>query len=143
MANAFEPAGQDVLHEAPNEHWPRQAQPALFSLLARLAQSACTVGDFICLQRQDALVADGGAVCVATQLFQHLRRTAQRSRGEDHPVFLSQRLALLGTHEPTDGLCGLRCLPQLRHELGAPDLEDCSGGEQVVPSTQQAMMACK
>jgi hypothetical protein len=35
VANAFEPAGQDVLHEAPNERWPRQAQRALFALLAQ------------------------------------------------------------------------------------------------------------
>ena len=35
VANAFEPAGQDVLHEAPNERWPRQAQRAPFALLAQ------------------------------------------------------------------------------------------------------------
>ena len=139
VANAFEPAGQDVLHEAPNERWPRQAQPALFALLIRLAQGARAEGDFITLQRQDALVADGGAVGVAAQIFQHLRRTAQRGLGVDHPVFPPQRLALLGAHEPTGGLCGLRCLPQLCHELGAPDLGECSGGEQVVGLSQRCV----
>ena len=136
VANAFEPAGQDVLHEASDECWPMDAQRALFALLTRRAQGACAEDDLITLQTQDALVANRSAVGVAAEVFQHLGGAAQRGFGVDHPVFLPQCLALLAPYEPTGWRCWFRSLPQVLHELGAPDLGECSGGEQVVGLSQ-------
>ena len=74
----------------------------------------------------DALIADGRAVRVAAQIFQHLGRTAQRGLGIHHPVVLVEMALpipptpILTLRIALDAASRVR-LRQSRHELTPKD----------------------
>ena len=87
-------------------------------------------GDFAGADRGDAFVADGRAVRVAAQVFQHLRRPAQRCLGIHDPVMpveLPVPLAPGGRLSLRVGfqMTWLARASQCRHELSPEYLGQC------------------
>ena len=79
-------------------------------------------GDFAGAHRCNALIADGRAVRIATQVVQHLRRPAQGRFGIHHPVMPVKLPVTLapGARLPLRvafNLSGLARVSQRRHEL--------------------------
>jgi hypothetical protein len=87
MANPHEAIGKDVLEKSANEFrgWQRgDLAPIAIRPISIMESHVAVLG------REEAMVGDGHAVCVASQIVQHFLGAGKRALGVDHPAFLPQ-----------------------------------------------------
>ena len=154
MAYALHAVGKDVQQQAPDEFFAVHVNAPL----AAVGVGAHREDHLVSVDGLDALVADGRAVGVATQVLKHLRRPAQGRLGIDHPGVAVQRLAAVCAQQGAElvvlrGICVRSPLHQRGHEPGAEDRAECAHREQEVrlahrsappaigPQTPQAITA--
>jgi hypothetical protein len=75
-----------VLQEAPDEFFGGNSHHLLWLLLVPVIFPG--EGDLASFQRQEATVGDGHAMGVASQVFQHVLRTAEGGFGVNYPLLL-------------------------------------------------------
>src|SRR5450432_2378802 len=92
IAKALETRGQAVLEEEANEFLSRHGH----HLAERVAVVGPPKGDLAVIERQQALVADGDTVSIASEVLQHLGGAAEGRLGINHPFFLSEGSQELG-----------------------------------------------
>ena len=87
MADALEATGQHMQQEAPHEFARRHVYYLSAIAVGRVAHAKA---HDVALHAENALIGDGNPVRVAPEVFQHLRRPAQRFFGINHPVVAAQ-----------------------------------------------------
>src|SRR5437899_11723212 len=83
VTDADEAFGQHVQKEAAQELGGSQYH---LTLLATVGVILPTKSDLLLLEGQQAMIGDGHAMGVATEIAQHLHGTAESGLGVDHPV---------------------------------------------------------
>jgi hypothetical protein len=146
IANTLKAAGQGVLEEETDELLGGHGH--------HLAKGVAVVGpgegDLAVLKGQDALVADGDAVGVATEVFQHAGRSAKGGLSVNHPFLIFQgsqeagkgaRVAQgLELSEKLQGAIGVSLLQSLQHQLAEAGGEDFDGQEKLRFGGDPALM---
>src|SRR5215467_8793720 len=115
VANAWKPFGEDVLQEATQEFFAGQRHGALFVVVGVVFPAEEHLG-FV--DRDNAVVGDGYAVGVTSQIVQDVFGSAERWLGIDDPILFTQ-----GVQKCAEGFwMGQRqALPVERQQLGAED----------------------
>src|ERR1039457_389607 len=127
IADALEARRKGVLQEAPDEFFGGNSHHLLWLLLVPVGFPG--EGDLALFQRQEATVGDGHAMGVASQVFQHVLRTAEGGFGVNYPLLLfeggpgsGQKLSSRAALPPRRRIgVGRRCKP-------LPGLPKTSGG---------------
>ena len=85
VADANEATGKHVLAKAAQELGSGESHDALL-----IAMSIVFPSKFygVTIEAEQALIADGYAVCVAAKIAQHVSRSAKSGLGIDHPILL-------------------------------------------------------
>ena len=87
IANADEAFGKHVQQEAAQELIQRKSHQLLFVVVSRVPP---TKSDLLLSQRDQAMVGDGYAMSVTTQILEYVLGASERSFGINHPVFSEQ-----------------------------------------------------
>lgn len=88
VANAREPPGQNMLQEAAQKLFDREGHGAALAVMRVVLPSK---GDLSAVQRQQAVIGDGDAMGIASQILEYVFWAAKRRLGIDYPVLAEQR----------------------------------------------------
>ena len=87
VADANEASGQHMLAEAAQELPCGERHDALLVAMCVVFPSEAYV---VTIEAEQALVADGDAVCIAAEIAQHANGISESGLGINHPVILEQ-----------------------------------------------------
>ena len=136
VADADEASGQHMLAEAAQELARGKRHDALLVAVRVVFPSEAYA---LTVEAEQALVADGDAVCIAAKIAQHARRLTEGGLGVDHPVVLEQHAN--EWRRIVDAVLMKRLLEECQVLAAEDTAENLDGEKEGIPGMNPARVA--